>query len=235
MNKHLDNPANTYRDEKSYTSGFRRPGFWKPMQLDLMIRLMPLWLERVASCHQKNDIGAGENEMQTSVEELGYKLILLGPQIDFYLTLFAKRIMGKMKLSYLSGQIKIIGITCTPNIWWYLTILAQKYGADVEFKVSKQGDVVTIKAMSTFKSLFSAQRVGKLVYEKKHFKRRKITENGQTRVISKFVGRSRIVCDPEHPFKMAYKNGNIRILFYLQKFNNLNIPTNVSLVGQGQN
>ena len=140
-----------------------------------------------------------------------------------------------MKLSYLSGQIKIIGITSTPNIWWYLTILAQKYGADVEFKVSKQGDVVTIKAMSTFKSLFSAQRVGKYVYEKKHFKRRKITENGQTRVISKFVGRSRIVCDPEHPFKMAYKNGNIRILFYLQKFNNLNIPTNVSLVGQGQN
>ena len=196
---------------------------------------MPLWLERVASCRQKNDMGGGENEMQTSVEELGYKLILLGPQIDFYLTLFAKRIMGKMKLSYLSGQIKIIGITCTPNIWWYLTILAQKYGADVEFKVSKQGDVVTIKAMSTFKSLFSAQRVGKLVYEKKHFKRRKITENGQTRVISKFVGRSRIVCDPEHHFKMAYKNGNIRILFYLQNFNNLNIPTNVSLVGQGQN
>ena len=85
--------------------------------------------------------------------------------------------------------------------------------------------------MSTFKSLFSAQRFGKLVYKKKHFKRRNLTENGQTRTVSKFVAKSRIATDPYHPMEMAYKNGKIRVLFYLQRFNNLNVPTNVTLVG----
>ena len=196
------------------------------MQADLLIHFMPLWLEKVSSCREKNDMGAGEAEMKSRVEELGYKLILIGPQIDFYLRLIAKRMLGKMRLSYLSGQIKIIGVTCTPHIWWYLSILARQYGADTEFGISRKGDAIT-----TFKSLFSAQRVGKLVYKKKHFKRRKLTKNGQTRTVSKFVGKSRIVCDPDHPMEMAYKNGNIRVLFYLQRFNNFNVPANVTLVG----
>ena len=228
---HLENVPKSYRDDKSFDSGFRQKSFWEPMQGDLLIHLMPLWLERVSSSREKNDMGAGEAEMKSRVEELGYKLILIGPQIDFYLRLIAKRMLGKIRLSYLSGQIKIIGVTCTPHIWWYLSILARQYGADTEFGISRKGDAITVRAMSTFKSLFSAQRVGKLVYEKKHFKRRKLTENGQTRTVSMFVGKSRIVCDPDHPMEMAYKNGNIRVLFYLQRFNNLNVPTNVTLVG----
>ena len=66
--------------------------------------------------------------------------------------------------------------------------------------------------------------------KKRHFKRSKIMENGQLKTISKFVGRSKIVCDPDHIMRFIYQNGNIRLLFYLQKFNKLSIPTNVTLV-----
>ena len=56
-------------------------------------------------------------------------------------------------------------------------------------------------------------------------------EDGEVRKISKFIGKSRVLCDPDHSVKIIYKNGNIRLMFFLQKFNNLNVPTNASLVG----
>ena len=229
MERHLDQLSRSLKDKKSSESGFRRPTFWKEVQLDLLIRLVPLWMERVAACPEKNDLGEGE--MNERIEQLGYKLMLVGPQVDFYLKLFAKRILGKMKPSYHCGEIKIIGITCSPDIWWYLLALAKRYGAEIDFKVPKLGDIITIRAMSTLKALLSPQRVGRVVYEKKHFRRSKFMENGKQRVVSKFVGRSRLLCDPEYPVKIIYKNGNIRLTIFIQKFNNLNVPTNVSLVG----
>ena len=135
-----------------------------------------------------------------------------------------------MRLNYLSGQVKIIGITCPSRIWGYFVILAKKYGVETDFNLPRQGDVIQMKTMSTFKALFSPQRVGKLVYEKRHSKRCKIMENGQPKTISKFVGKSKIVCDPDHIVKFSYQNGNIRLFFYLQKFNNLSIPTIITLV-----
>ena len=103
-----------------------------------------------------------------------------------------------MKPSHLCGQIKVIGVTCTPKIWWYLLILARRYGAEAEFAVPKVGDTVIIRAMSTIKSLFSPQRVGKVIFEKKHFKRRKVMEDWKARTTSKFIGKSRVLCDPDH-------------------------------------
>ena len=76
--------------------------------------------------------------MDPKTEELGYKLMLVGPQLDFYLNAFAKRIARKMRLNYLSGQVKIIGVTCPPGIWWYFVILAKKYGAEVDFNLPRQ-------------------------------------------------------------------------------------------------
>ena len=58
-----------------------------------------------------------------------------------------------MKPLYLCGQIKVIGVICTPNIWWYLLILAQRYGAETEFPVLKVGDTIIIRVMSTFKAI----------------------------------------------------------------------------------
>ena len=230
MEQHLENLPRSLKDKKSSETGFRKMSFWKPTELDLIIRLMPLWMKWVESCPEKNDLGGGE--MVSNTEEIGYRLILVGPLIDFYLRLLAKRILGKMRLNYESGQIKIIGVTCPSNIWWYLAVLAKKYGTDAEFNITKIRSFITINAMSTFKALFSPQRVGKVVFEKKNFKRSKvILEDGQTKKISKFVGKSKILCDPDHPAKFIYKNGNIRLIFFLQKYNNLNVATNVTLVG----
>ena len=86
-NKHLEELPKSLRDQKSQESGFRKKNFWRPAQIDLLIRMTPLWMERVASVPEKNYLGAGEHEMETKAEEVGYKLTLFGPQLDFYLTL----------------------------------------------------------------------------------------------------------------------------------------------------
>ena len=164
MEPHLENIPRDLLDKRSQETGFRKQQFWRPVELDLLIRLMPLWMERVHRYPKKNELGGGEMDPKT--EELGYKLMLEGPQLDFYLNAFAKRIARKMRLNYLSGQVKIFGITCPPEIWWYFVILAKKYGAEVDFNLPRQGDVIKTKTMSTFKALISPQRVGKLVYEK---------------------------------------------------------------------
>ena len=39
--------------------------------------------------------------MNEKIEQLGYKLLLVGPQVDFYLLLFAKIILGEIKPSYI--------------------------------------------------------------------------------------------------------------------------------------
>ena len=151
--------------------------------------------------------------MDPKTEELGYKLMLAGPQLDFYLNAFAKRIAKKMRLNYLNGQVKIIRVTCPSGIWWYFVIVAKKYGAEVDFNLPRQSDIIKIKSMSTFRALLSPQRVGKLVHEKRHFKRSKIMENGQLKTISKFVGKSKIVCDPDHIMKFIYQNGTLDSFF----------------------
>ena len=63
-------------------------------------------------------------------------------------------------------------------------ILAQRYGAETEFAVLKVGDTIIIRVMSTFKSLFSPQRVGKVIFEKKHFRRSKVMEDAEVRKTS---------------------------------------------------
>ena len=222
MGSHLENIPKSLKDQKSSEAEFRQTTFWKPVQDEVLIRLMPLWMERLSACKDNNDLGGGE--MDEKIEELGYKLLLVGPQVDFYLRLLAKIILGKMKPSYLCGQIKVTGVTCMPNIWWYLLILAQCYGAETEFAVPNVGDTIIIRVMSTFKSLFSPQRVGKVIFEKKHFRRSKVMEDGEVRKTSKFIGKSKVLCDPDHPVKIIYKNGNIRLMFFCKSSTILMCP-----------
>ena len=58
----------------------------------------------VARVAEKNVLSAGEHEIKTK-DEIGYNVMLLAPQLDLYLTLFAKRILSKLKISHLAGQI----------------------------------------------------------------------------------------------------------------------------------
>ena len=45
----------------------------------------------------------------------------------------------------------------------------------------------------------------------------KVMEDGEVRKTSKFIGKSRVLCDPDHPVKIIYKNGNIRLMFFFAK------------------
>ena len=65
--------------------------------MDLLIQAMPLWMERVARVPEKNVLDAGDHE-------IGYNLTLLAPQLGVYLTLFAKRMLSKLKISRVAGQ-----------------------------------------------------------------------------------------------------------------------------------
>ena len=54
-------------------------------------------MEREARVPEKNVLNAGDHE-------IGYNLTLLAPQLDFYLTLFAKRMLSKLKIPHIAGQ-----------------------------------------------------------------------------------------------------------------------------------
>ena len=105
MDCHLDQLSRSLKDKKSSESGFRRPMFWKGGSAGLADQAYASMVERVAACPKKNDLREGETNERT--EGLRYKLMLVGTQADFYLKLFAKRILR---------QIKIIGISCSPHI-----------------------------------------------------------------------------------------------------------------------
>ena len=83
MGSHLENIPKSLKDQKSSEAEFRQMTFWKPVHDQVLIRLMPLWMERLSASKDKNDLGGGE--MDEKIEELGYKLLLVGPQVDFYL------------------------------------------------------------------------------------------------------------------------------------------------------
>ena len=94
---HLRNIPTSYRDRRSQRAKFRREDFWRPMALDLIVRLLPLWLARVQKCRERPVLDFGE--MVTSSEEVGYHLMLVGPELDFYLKVISKTLYRLLGLS----------------------------------------------------------------------------------------------------------------------------------------
>ena len=93
MGSHLEHIPKSLKDKKSSEAKLRWTTFWKLVHDEVLMRLMPLWMERLSVCKDKNDLGGGE--MDEKIEELGYKLLLVGPQVDFYLRLLQKEFLGK--------------------------------------------------------------------------------------------------------------------------------------------
>ena len=71
------------RDSKSQKAKFRRENFWRPLTFDLIVRLIPFWLDRIKKCSERPSLGFGE--IGSSEEEVGYHLMLVGPETDFYI------------------------------------------------------------------------------------------------------------------------------------------------------
>ena len=56
MEAHLANIPKDLTDKKSQETGFRKKQVWRPVELDLMIRLMPLWMDRVHRYLNTNEL-----------------------------------------------------------------------------------------------------------------------------------------------------------------------------------
>ena len=225
---HLRNIPTSYRDTRSQRAKFRREDFRRPMTLDLMVRLLPLWLARVQKCRERPTLDFGE--MVTSSEEVGYHLMLVGPELDFYLKVISKKLYRLLGLSHASGEISVPPLVMSPHVWWYLTFLCKKYGAAVEHGIKKLGDRITFKSLPSIRSTLCMTRVGRVTYSRRHFRKQTVTdENGQKRTTHTYLGRACIVCDDEFPFTLIYKSGTLKIYFYRQNYNSLNIPSNLKL------
>ena len=209
---HLRNIPTSYRDTRSQRAKFRREDIWRPMTLDLKVRLLPLWLARIQKCQERPALNFGE--MVTSSAKVGYQLMLVGPELDFCLKVISKKLYRLLGLSHASGEISVPPLVMSPHVWWHLIFLCKTYGAAVEHGIKKLGGGITFKSLPSIRSMLCMTRVGRVTYSGRHFRKHRVTdENRQKRTTQTYLGRACIVCDDEFPFTLIYKSGTLKIPF----------------------
>ena len=62
----------------------RGPSFWDPVTIQMKFKFEPKWLEAVRAADGKPDLSM-RGDLEEDNEDFGYKLILVGPLVDFHL------------------------------------------------------------------------------------------------------------------------------------------------------
>ena len=193
----------------------RSERFWNASTVELKFGVERMWLDAVWKCHNKPNLGM-RNLDAILEERASYKLEMVGPLIDGYLTEIGKGMFAKLGRSRNTGLMPPIKLFVPYSIFRHVCNIVVGYGGSLSF-IKKNRMLLEITNSDNAGKVFSPVRCkGDNLLRKRHFD--KVRENGRN--IYKYSGRAAVVVTSTTPIIFYYntKQEKLTILFYVQRY-----------------
>ena len=198
----------------------RGSNYWDPAIVVMKSKLETTWIEAVNAAEGKPDLSM-RGKLDEDVEDLGYKLTLIGPLVDYFLRVVSKGIKQRLRKSRATGLMNPFTCNIPFDLMKYICVMWRNY----EGKLTTTGNVMqfTAKSKATVEKLFCPARFdGSPTLWKRHYNvLRTRTYTGKRKVSRVLAGKSVVVVSELTPFTMIYniKSGNLKVSFYRQNYN----------------
>lgn len=207
----------------------RGKGFWNPVTVRMKSLVEEPWLEHVrANWDDFPDLSTG-GRLDEEAEDIGYKLTIVGPLVDFYLKHIGNAIRLRLRRSRRTGLMNDFSTTIPWDLMKYICVLWRNYGGSIDTDQQGKKMVLTAVQFGTIEKLFSPARFcGENFLKRRHYN--KIRQPNK-RVVHAFDGRSAVLVSGKTPFTIAFKMdlGIAKISFYRQNYDMNGIAQDLTL------
>ena len=203
----------------------RSKRFWNASTVELKFGVERKWLDAVWKCQSKPDMGM-RNLDPILEERASYKLEIVGPLIDSYLTEIGRAMFAKLGRSRNTGLMPPVKLFIPYPIFRHVCNIVVRYGGSMSTKKGRMS--LEISKMDTATKVFSPVRCqGDNLLMKRHFD--KIRENGRN--IFKYSGRAAVVVTSTTPIILDFhlKQEKVTILFYVQRYDKSDFSLDATL------
>lgn len=213
----------------------RGKAFWNQINVQMKFKFESIWTDAVKNARNKLDVSM-KGQLEENIEDLGFKLTVVGPLVDFYLLNIAKGIKQRLRRSRATGLMNPFTVLIPMDITRYLCVMWRKYDGRLATENGKMTFVAT--QFRTIEKMFSPARFdGSSFLKKRHFNKTRFTEESSKgkpkncRYV--FVGRSTVVVSEKTPFTMTYNiaTGFIKVCFYRQNYTAEGMAEDTTLQG----
>lgn len=210
-------------------------GFWNAVTVKMKSVAEEPWLEHVRMSQSLPDLSVG-NRLDQEAEDIGYKLTIVGPLVDFFLKHIGQAIRLRLRKARRTGLMNDFSTTIPMDLMKYICVLWRNYGGTISTDVRRKQMLFTSTRFSTLEKIFSPARFsGENYLKKRHYSkiRQPIKSPGKSRFVHVFEGRSAVVVSEKTPFTISFKmeQGTAKISFYRQNYDRNGIAEDLTLQG----
>ena len=192
------------------------------------------WLEHIRTSSNMPDLSVG-GRLDQEAEDIGYKLTMVGPLVDFFLKHIGQAIRLRLRKARRTGLMNDFTTTIPMDLMKYICVLWRNYGGTISTDIKRRQMLLTSMSYSTLEKMFSPARFcGENYLKKRHYRKiRQCTNTGRARFVHVFEGRSAVVVSEKTPFNISFKMdvGTAKISFYRQNYNKDGIAEDLTLQG----
>ena len=220
------------RFHSDYLRTDRGSGFWDPVIVQMKAKFEPIWLDAINNAYGTPDLSM-RGSLDEEVEDLGYKLLLVGPLVDSYLKNLANGVKRRLRKSHTTGLMNDFSFFVPLDVIKYMIVMWRNYGG--QSVTDRKKMTFTAKSKSTLEKFLAPSRFDdSCCLRKKHFhKVRQPRAPGRKRGRVEYVpnGHSTVVISENTPFCMQYnvRSGFLSVSFYRQNYNIYGIAEDTTL------
>ena len=146
------------------------------------------------------------SEMDSEVEQnVGNRLVLVGPILDGYLKEIVTAMLSKLTRSHLTGLILPIKLYVPWQIMRFMAAIVESYGGSIQLlspRNNKKNLIFLMGKQDTAVQLFNPSRfIGRNLQKRKYFK---IKDHGIAKTKLSYVGESNVVVSINTAIRMKY-------------------------------
>ena len=204
----------------------RGKAFWDPVTVKMKFTVEKEWLECVRKSDDLPDISMN-NRLDEETEDIGYKLAVVGPLVDFYLKHIGTAIRDRLRKSRRTGLMN--DFTIPWDLMKYICVLWRNYGGSITTDQRTKRMVLKAVQYDTVQKVFSPSRFcGENYLKRRHYSK---IRQPNSRTLHILDGRSAVVVSEEAPFLIKFKmdTGSAKISFYRQNYDKDGICQDLTL------
>ena len=177
---------------------FKRKAFFLEVKRDsLDSAYLPNFMQLILLTVQHQQLIFVDKE----VEDIGYKLTVVEPLVDFYLKHIGVAIRHRLRRSRKTGLTNDFSTTIPWDLMKYICVLWHKYGGTIVTNLHSKKMVLTAVNFATFEKLFSHARFcGGNYLKRQHYVVVSQPKRKNNHVFFFFQGRSAVVVPEKTPF-----------------------------------
>ena len=209
----------------------RGEGFWNSVYVKMKLLVEEPWLKYMRENRECfPDLSTG-GRLDEEVEDLGYKLTVVGPLIDFYLKHIGVAIRCRLRRSRKTGLTNDFSTTIPWDLMKYVCVLWREYGGNIETNSRGKKMVLSTVNFATLEKVFSPARFcGENYLKRRHYV---VVRQPRKKNNHVFQGRSAVVVSEKTPFTINFRmdSGIATISFYRQNYDKCGVAQDLTLQG----